>query len=359
MLLLEIRQRREEGEKQSAMPILGSRVRGITAVTSDMTGSVYGGFSLTDSLQYQYKSQGLQVLSWPSRFFVLGTGMASAVDGYRKVRLSERVHDLKGKALGYFQCVRGTLNSAASGCLIPATFLDFALFFTSSKTALLASTILTGVGESLLGGATFFYTFSALTFIGYSLYFRYQINQVKEERALLKQLQGESEENLLYAMGAAGMEMVKNGSLDQAQEIVSAVYAENAKQILVSLLYLGIGLAAIALTGVSIMITSGPLLFNVAVADTALGFVCLVVDAIGLLIGFSEDKSGKYDRLWMSFVFVLCSLIFIASAVLSSGLVPLIVSTCLGSILFLMQLAYFSSKSDTGRLASPLASSIS
>ncbi|HSX12605.1 MAG TPA: hypothetical protein VLF61_03860 [Rhabdochlamydiaceae bacterium] len=343
MLLLDVRQRRREDQAppSAPVPILGAKVRGITAVTSDLTGEVYGGFSLTEALQVHYKAPGLQILNWPSRFFSLGTGATSAVEGYRKAEWSQKVKDLKGRALGWLQCGRGVLNSLGSGgCLIPATCIDFALFFTTSKTALFAATILTGTGESFLAAASILYGFSALIFITHGLSFRRQLSQAGSECKALEILQGMRDEDLLYAMGAAGLEAVKTGSLERAKEVLEIVFTENSKQILISLLYLAICLCATGLTILSIIFTEGPVLFGLAFADTALGLVCLIMDLVALFSSFDEDRPGKYDRLWMSFLFVFCSLIFIASALLSHSLVPLLVSTCLGVLLFLMLLAY-------------------
>jgi hypothetical protein len=326
------------------MPLLGAKAKGVTALAMDLTGEVYGTFSLTDTLSYQFGSSALQVLSWTSCLSIV-PGILSTSDGWNKAHLSGRVKDLKGQALGWLQFFRGAIRTTASGCcLIPATGLSLALFFTASKTAATVASLLKGFGGALLGGASFLLALSGLIFIAHSYAIRKEMNQIGDDQKALEMLKQKPEYDLLYALGSTGLERVKEGSLVDAKEVMEAVYSENTQQIVISALYFTLSICATAITIASFFIVSSPMLLQMAIMDTCLGFIWLIADSVALIDSIKEDKPGQYDKTWIRFTFLFCSSIMIAAALLSNGLVPLLISCTLGLLLLLIHLTYLAER---------------
>jgi hypothetical protein len=266
--------------------------------------------------------KGAALLGVPAAISAAGGGIASAVEGFKRAQ----GQSLKGKMLSYLQCGRGVLNSVGAGiCLVPASALNLALFFTTSKTVLFAVGCLTEVGEGLLGLSMLLYAFSALILIVHSLVFRYRLSQLKGEEEKSAFLQQTSDETLIYALGYDGMEAARAGEIDK-------IARANTKHILISLLYLAIGVAAAALS----------LVFELSGANLLLGVICLAMDAAALALEFKKGEEGKADRLWLALSFAVCAAVFAASAFF----LPVIVPVILTIVLLLLHGAYRYSKND-------------
>ncbi|HSX03786.1 MAG TPA: hypothetical protein VLG76_03555 [Rhabdochlamydiaceae bacterium] len=339
MLLLDARNSRHE--TIVPVPILGCKVRGITTIAMDLTGEVYGGFSLTSTLKYHFGSSALQVLSWTSCLSLV-PAMLSTSEGWQKVQLCGKVSDLKGQALGGLQFLRGVIRTAVSSlCLIPASGINVALFFTASKTASAVADILRSAGGGFLGGASLLSSFSALFFIANGLSFRQKLAAFSTDQERLEMLQGESSNELLYALGKEGVELVQNASLESANEVMKIVYQENTRQILISVLYFTLNLSSAGLTAASFLLTGPSMLFGISVMETALGLIWLVTDSVAFIDSIKTDKPGACDEDWVTFTFLFCSAILITSASLSNGPVPLAISITMGLLLLAVHLSYF------------------
>lgn len=347
MLFLESRNSLRHKE-QEELPVLGNVPKGITNLFMDLTGEVNGSFSITDSMQSEFGIHSLQILSTTACLSIM-TGPLSVYEGQKKIRLSEKVQDIKGQILGWLQCFRGGLRFTAGSLFVPASGMNVILFFTMSKTLAVVASFFKEAGGTLLGVASLLLSMSAILLLVHAFEFRQKIHEMLQEPEgafrIIQMLKGDMAlgrtGDLLHATNGACVDEVRHAELHEAEKIVELILDENNKKILISLLYLGLSAISTIITFASFFIAAESALVVLAILDTTIGLIWLGLDVFALGESFKDSEFGKYDLSWMCFTFVMSVIIIVAATICAQSIVANIVTLTVGSILLAAHWYFF------------------
>lgn len=344
MLFLELRNSLRP-KKDEDLPILGNVSKGITNLFMDLTGEVNGSFSITDSLRHEFGSNSLQILSTTACLSIM-TGPLSVYEGQKKIKLSEKAHDIKGQILGWLQCARGGLRFTAGSLFYG---MNIALLFTASKTGVIVGSMLKETGGALLGTASLFLSISASLLLGHAIEFRQKINAILETpdgaETALSMLKGELAKgctgDLLHATRGACVEEVRHADLSEADAVMQNVLNENTKKIAISLLYFALSMSSAMVTFAAFFIAGENSLFGLAIIDTILGLIWLSLDVFGLAESLKDAEPGRYDVIWMLFTFVLSTVVVFSAAFYANCFAAHLVTLMVGTVLIMMHWSFF------------------
>lgn len=244
--------------------------------TNSITGQLrsIGAFAFPSKLSRD--SNALALLNLTACLSVI-TGPSMLLMSRRDWKVSSEQNDQKGKRFAAIGLTRGVLQtSAAALCVLPATGITCALFFTACKSAAFAGALLNSVGSGLFSLAATLQMFSSALKIREGIQLRRSLLAHQDPKAALAELK-ERLKNPVELRGwlrTVDREEVEDAYLatdERAQQVVQALLKNQQMNLIMESLDLLLNLAGIGL-GIAGFFLTGPM-------------ALYILGATGLLIG--------------------------------------------------------------------------
>lgn len=321
--------------KEDEVPFLGALARESTSFISDFATEIQAGYSCVVTATSKVNPIALQAfgtiacLNFP-------LGILAAKEAHDQALAHRKVKNLWAECTAWMKCATGALQAAAGALYLPAQALTIVLFYAASKAVLVAATVFGGISMTLFGGASLLFGISTSMDLHKEVTLRRVLNyllsqpnvdeKVKNEQVigyLRNKIRAEGKLEMMRFIGSKNTEAVLKEGAD-IKETVRLVLEGNSKAIALSAIVAISMFLGVTLSALGIVFTGGTAALIIALLGAAAGLAWVGLDFYNLVQAAKEDEEGRYDRLWLLFTTLVCSLATGATLYLSQGAILVI-----------------------------------
>lgn len=327
---------------------LGPLVLGAGDLIADLAGKTHGVYDQINLFQGTEDPVGLVGLSVTSIFSIV-SGACTAYDGYQEERLSKKIGDVWGRALGGLKALRGTVTSTASALSLPARALTLTALATTSTVITAVASVFSNVSGALFSTIGLIYLVINSIKIHLQRGFDQELGEVlnnpalspeekngaalaflqgklrvsDEEKAAIRadveanpryqdfsnekieakiaskigKLSKKKEEELTRVTSGDCVSKIKNAEPSAAAEVVEAVLSQCRKNMFFNALGITISILGISAMVIGLTCTGAAPLLAAAIISVIVTAGLFGLDLYYLVKDFQQSQPGRYDKL--------------------------------------------------------------